>query len=1460
MMLKRLVAFLLFALSAFALVLVLPSGKAKADPCFTFVYGLPATICGPPSGSSPTPTPSPSPTIYAQFGTPYPGRYAFQINGASPTPYATTIATQPGYTTIYLSARCAANTAGNELMIYVNGWSFNGGHTDGATNPTDSTAYKLFGTGSGGQALPSTGLPADTDLELFGSFTPNGISVQACPRGGTCGTATTATSYTSALTYTGNQVYIGAANANTPPTRLAQCDIWDVGLANGVIGPTQQGAIFSGMRADPYPTPTPAVVIGPIALSTSSVAFVGTYSNGTADQTVSYNDPNNNVSMTATSADTTKVSVTSVSGTSSGNIVLRAVGVITGTPVPVVVSDSISARNQTISVTVSPTPTPAPMPTITPWFVIPLPYGNYAPYNGITPQPYETAIAPVATPTYASIYATVKCQPNSGNESEVAAMIGTGSTITNVWSLDGGLTNNTSPNTTTKMYNTASGASAIAPQPLTDGITYFVSGTQGLTGTTPTLLYLSCEIAPTPDSCGNTASGNSTGFTFAGTPTLVVGAAISPGGVVTRTAACDIWNVSYSPPQSVAQLTALAAAATAADPYPTQTPAPPAVSLVMPPTFYFQGNSPLHHTVAALLAYSAHPAATVSPSNTITYNFFEANNGANTGTGHTGSYQIRDYTNTPVYTAQSVVTTTWTPYYPIWCPGYQSGDPPCNVSVPPAPGYPGSNAPVYFPQGGAGKPECTFPGVPSSCNFDFHVSSADYVANQGEMDLWGDTGPLPSDQWSRSPSTGLGGTSTDPFCTVKSDNLAHCDGACNTQNYPTGSTNPTGLQMGCANGGYFPFSQEQCPTSPSQPNCASGIAQDQVSQYNKGVAAGFAYELYQITAEDLYNAVDATSTIPIKHALGLSIPCVNYYSNGNSSTGTLRGAVYPAAGVNDSWCTQATDSSPNMRYGQLIAIKPTITLSTYYPWAKMSGYCHAILTALQTYGAYPVEVSGSALSIQYQNYYSASASEQAEWNTVWSIMKSTHDTTSGDCPMNGGSCVAEGQYYVTNSPANGACITGNSAGMCFETDMCLQYLNPSNDFIAVQLDQGGTANLPTPEPNPYYPGTGTSCSPSGPQGYPLYSACFTGNSAFHHTVAALETACSCSALSNSATIMANFWSNNYHQGYSSGGTPYFTGSITSTTGDPGPLYTRPFNVTYPSYTLACPTFGTCNASGKLIYLASGAVPETGSDHHVAMLDLPNAQEIDMWGGDTVTPANDCVLTAGSPGTAKCSWGGYFPFSGDGTANGTAGSQTNGMAAIGGNMAEGITNITAQDLINAANGIPIGHALSIDAGCVDASASGVYPSLHNADASCATGGGAQIVYGDLIRLKSSVTISSLTNGSNHPGTYCTAILTAFQKYGAYVSDTNYNNGTGYGANLHTEYPSSYSVSPYSVGVAPYNTNPWTAIIATMNSQGDAASGTWSSCLNYVGPSTNLEVIQILGPQSALPTQVPYGTNG
>jgi hypothetical protein len=348
---------------------------------------------------------------------------------------------------------------------------------------------------------------------------------------------------------------------------------------------------------------------------------------------------------------------------------------------------------------------------------------------------------------------------------------------------------------------------------------------------------------------------------------------------------------------------------------------------------------------------------------------------------------------------------------------------------------------------------------------------------------------------------------------------------------------------------------------------------------------------------------------------------------------------------------------------------------------------------------------------------------------------------------------------------------------------------------------------PSTAPTSTPPPPSALCATSYPSGtYPTFSACFTGNTPYHHRIDTLKAAGF--AFVDTSVATSTWWSQT-HSGYS---------GIAGGSGGVGPLYFYVSGQT--GRTVTCDyTNGVPNGNGcgHTMYLPSGASPEVGSDHHLSYIDMVNQVEVDGWGS-----GNGCAI-GGS--TITCSAAAYYAFNGNGVVGGAWGGDAGGVAF-------GLADDSAAEILSFVhNGTHIAHVGGIEAACLSTTArksDGVYPDAgKSAEIGCGSYHGP--VYGEFIHIKSSVSITSLTSDP-----YCQAVLYQGQEYGWETMDI------AGGFYLNFEDPKAYNVSPWS-------TNPWTGISnsSTFNST--------NGCVNDV-PSGDVETVQLTG---SLPTQYPYG---
>ncbi len=274
-----------------------------------------------------------------------------------------------------------------------------------------------------------------------------------------------------------------------------------------------------------------------------------------------------------------------------------------------------------------------------------------------------------------------------------------------------------------------------------------------------------------------------------------------------------------------------------------------------------------------------------------------------------------------------------------------SGDPAYLFECPEYNGCPAAGMIVHYPAG----------AVPSEGS-DHHLVSFDPTYLGGEVDGWGGYG-----------------------CTGNLLNVV-----------PTGSClHPCNLSSGlpgianCSYGGFSSFS-------------GSGLG-------NGGDAAGYAYGLFEVTAQELLNG-------QINHALGIVQSCLD--NNG----------VFPAGRVtSDNPCAGTGVAEPNASYGEMIHLKSSVNVASL----GYSTYCQTIVQALQTYGAYTVDNdNGYGIGLEIENVNNPLYAQNNPWtNTIFP------------------SIVAGGD--------------GSGSGSSFSFQSCLQRI-PASDIEVVDIVNDGT--------------------------------------------------------------------------------------------------------------------------------------------------------------------------------------------------------------------------------------------------------------------------------------------------------------------------------------------------------------------------------------------------------------------
>jgi hypothetical protein len=338
-----------------------------------------------------------------------------------------------------------------------------------------------------------------------------------------------------------------------------------------------------------------------------------------------------------------------------------------------------------------------------------------------------------------------------------------------------------------------------------------------------------------------------------------------------------------------------------------------------------------------------------------------------------------------------------------------------------------------------------------------------------------------------------------------------------------------------------------------------------------------------------------------------------------------------------------------------------------------------------------------------------------------------------------------------------------------------------------------------------------------------FSACFTGNTPFHHSVASLlaagGTVVGDGAVANSSA--ANFFAAEGMGMYSSNlgsDYPMWTTAV-GNTALAWPWRSSTGNIYLPAY-----AGNQCrDLSGTPLTGVGSGETACNYDYHVMVSDqVHNNSEID---GEACGPnqAGGAAAGSGLPTLNNCMWGASYLYTGSGLSADLA-TKTDG--AIGGQFAPGLAMITPGDLNSAS---PINHALTVISDC--AVNPTIYPSTISFSSDLVCTVTPNISYGNLIAIKPSVNVATL-GGSPE----CQKILTAGQKYGWYIEDTS----AGWGITVNDlEAYQDY----FYAGVSP---NPWDTHIASMAAAGDG-SGSGAAFFTYACwnrlSASNIEVIQL-----------------
>lgn len=333
--------------------------------------------------------------------------------------------------------------------------------------------------------------------------------------------------------------------------------------------------------------------------------------------------------------------------------------------------------------------------------------------------------------------------------------------------------------------------------------------------------------------------------------------------------------------------------------------------------------------------------------------------------------------------------------------------------------------------------------------------------------------------------------------------------------------------------------------------------------------------------------------------------------------------------------------------------------------------------------------------------------------------------------------------------------------------------------LAIVCCGGGPASSVAPTPTPTPTSTITAPLPW------VYAQIFSSTSPMHTTVAVLK--------ANGATTlpqaaMTALWG----QGIAN--------QDLSVTSWMFPVYVS--SATDPVKTFTCTKWGACAGNNLKIHVPNGALPEPQSDGHIGIIDTAQSIEVDGW---------QCAVTEAA---VNCSWGGVYAYGGNGIEN-------VGSNAVHGGYAAGLTEITAQELLNG----HIDHALGMITSCLNNPT--VYPAdqqTGGTDAGCGVTGPPS--YGDLVHLLWTPAQIAASPYSSE----CRTVLTALATYGAYTNDTG-----NQGLSLLTQHQLSYT----ALG----QPSPWSStLLPDLAASGDASGTSWHSCLNRLSAS-DFELLQI-----------------
>lgn len=522
---------------------------------------------------------------------------------------------------------------------------------------------------------------------------------------------------------------------------------------------------------------------------------------------------------------------------------------------------------------------------------------------------------------------------------------------------------------------------------------------------------------------------------------------------------------------------------------------------------------------------------------------------------------------------------------------------------------------------------------------------------------------------------------------------------------------------------------------------------------------------------------------------GNYVPDTNYYVYGTASgnqtgTATVTNSINTSNVINPApqsvyqtqrWATHMTYTIPN-----LVANAPyTTRLHFVESWATVTGQ-----------RVFNVQINGVSVLSNFDIYKTAGG------QNIAIVEESTNNTDAS------GNLVIQFDATINNASVAGIEIYGAwpiSTIVVIPTPTPI----PSASSTPTSAPTTKPTTAPTTKPTAV-PTTKPTAAPVS-AGLPyVFSGLFNhsqnGSSPLFTPVTTLTSLGKATVLSSS--VASQLWS----QGpttpdWNGGGMPIYVG----TNSDPQQTVNLSQNWnTYPN--------------GAKFHTPSWAVNQCGStsascsyDSHIIIIDQNSSV------GSFIFEGWECASNL------SCQSGMMLPTNGTGFANGTSNTAGGNHAGI----SYVATAITYQEVLNAENGTPIGHALTLNTECLNNP--DLYPALSgNSDHTC-TGDtpGGYPQYGAMLHLKASFNVASNPHGY---GAACQVVQQALQTYGAYLDDT----GAG---SINLNWLSKYV----------YSNNPGTGAYSGVNNS-NISSAIQSSVSNDGGclsknSSSDFELIQV-----------------